>query len=78
MKNSDMPESPVFDNKGIPGMARITDFILAPVQGLTKREHFAGLAMQGFASDPELTITQEQVASLSVAWADALLAELDK
>ena len=54
-------------------------------EGLSKREHFAGLAMQGFASGPEYGRHghrghhgAEDVAGLAVAWADALLAELEK
>ena len=55
-------------------------------QGLTKREHFAALAMQGYLSNPysngftqPLSETpQDDIASLSVAMADALLKELEK
>lgn len=44
-------------------------------KGLTKREYFAGLAMQGLvASD----LTFEAIAQDSVKMADAILAELDK
>lgn len=50
--------------------------------GLTKREHFAGLAMQGLLSGPDEGLAQAhiipQVARLSVQYADALLAELAK
>ena len=43
--------------------------------GLTKREYFAGLAMQGMAASD---LTYEDIAHDSVKMADALLAELDK
>ena len=46
--------------------------------GLTKREHFAGLAMQGMLSDESVAGTAQDVASCAVRQADALLAELDK
>jgi hypothetical protein len=46
--------------------------------GLTKREHFAGLAMQGLMSNSNARITCLQCAEISVSHADALLAELDK
>lgn len=50
-----------------------------PMFGLTKREHFAGLAMQGIlASEPNDTVTNEMLAGFSVQLADALLAELGK
>ena len=50
-------------------------------QGLTKREYFAGLAMQGHlanSSDDMIAYTPEQVAKFSVDYTDALLKELDK
>ena len=44
--------------------------------GLTKREYFAGLAMQGFG---EMAVyTNDWVAAMAVSRADALLAELEK
>jgi hypothetical protein len=44
-------------------------------KGLTKREYFAGLAMQGLAASDS---TYENIAHDSVKMADALLKELDK
>lgn len=44
-------------------------------KGLTKREYFAGLAMQGFLARPFDSIIH--VAEASVKFADALLKELD-
>lgn len=44
-------------------------------KGLTKREYFAGLAMQRMASS---NLTYEDIAHDSVKMADALLAELYK
>ena len=46
--------------------------------GLTKREYFAGLAMNGYLSCIEVDATMEEVARYSVKMADALLKELDK
>ena len=47
--------------------------------GLTKREHFAGLAMQGMiAGSQGLKISTEEFAFQSVKLADALIAELEK
>lgn len=47
---------------------------------MTKREAFALAAMQGFAAAPPSwdTAGPEKTASLSVDYADALLAELEK
>ena len=45
-------------------------------KGLTKREYFAGLAMQGMLTDH--TNSYEPIPYDAVRMADALLAELDK
>jgi hypothetical protein len=52
-------------------------------QGLTKREYFAGLAMQGFISTEKLlngnrNVTQVQYAEAAVIMADALINALNK
>jgi len=47
--------------------------------GLTKREWFAGMAMQGFAADPksnDWSVGSNMDAA--VIWADALIAALNK
>lgn len=46
--------------------------------GLTKREYFAAMAMQGMLPHPELLIVDEGVAKDAVMMADALIAELNK
>lgn len=47
--------------------------------GLTKREYFAGLALQGMMANQHLTSTEnDTIARWSVEIADALLAELEK
>jgi hypothetical protein len=46
--------------------------------GLTKRELFAAMALQGMLSDSNLTDTFENFARNSVKSADALIAELQK
>lgn len=48
-------------------------------KGLTKREYFAGLAMQGMLSDPNASNFKPPfIAELAVDFSDALLKELDK
>ena len=89
MKNSDMPAMPA----GITGKRRInqndpgSDFetmsYSEPIhRGLTKREHFAAMAMQGILSNPRWEGKDDylayQVASSAVRYADALLAELER
>ena len=65
MNNADKPAmpSPHFEN----------DYL----QGLTKREHFAGLAMQGLMSDEDEYLQWSDLAKDSVAVADALLKALE-
>jgi hypothetical protein len=47
-------------------------------EGLTKREYFAGLAMQGMLSNPTTYGDREIMMIEAVKNADALLLELDK
>lgn len=47
-----------------------------PQDGLTKRECFAGLAMQGLSADNHLDI--ENAVRIAVELADALIEELNK
>lgn len=44
--------------------------------GLTKREYFAGLAMQALITNVNLSL--DAVAKLSIEMSDKILAELDK
>ncbi len=46
--------------------------------GLTKREYFAGLAMQGMLADNGSHFEPAFITGLAVKFSDALLAELDK
>lgn len=53
-----------------------------PNYGLTIRQHFAAMAMQGMVSNPEIqkltSLNLEGVAIESVAYANALIKELNK
>jgi hypothetical protein len=84
MNNADMPAIPtglihedVFNSD-----SEFCGTVEARYVGLTKREHFAGLAMQGLchAIDSQGTWAHdaETVAETAVRYADALLDELDK
>ena len=74
MNNSDMPAMPCefnFDTE--------TGTTHEMFSGLTKREHFAGLAMQGFISAGSNGMPNASaISKWAVKYADALLAELDK
>jgi len=66
MSNSEMPAMPTEEGDSFSS-------------GLTKREHFAGLAMQGLlALSNGQDETYEELAVMSVANAEALLEELEK
>ena len=81
MKNSDMPAMPQPIASHIDEVIDTKEYCHENA-GLTKREHFAGLAMQGLLAggycmdDPQNRLSD--VPSEAVALADALLAELDK
>ena len=46
-------------------------------EGLTKREYFAGLAMQGLMACPDIAASREAIAEESVKQADELLKVLE-
>lgn len=80
MKNADLPAMPNVDldiKNGIPVVVYVD-------KGLTKREYFAGLAMQGLlASNLYDTYDgagewKKDTIESAVEYADALLAELEK
>ena len=69
---SDEPAFPHFDNRGANNVCKQHN-------GLTKLEHFAAMAMQGFlAGDAEGYWEFDAVAQASVKQAKALIEALDK
>lgn len=72
MKNADMPASPV------QGFTADQYFLHA---GLTKRELFAAMAMQGFIASDHANGSEKRLnednAAMAIEAADALLAELE-
>ncbi|RZZ85669.1 hypothetical protein [Pseudoxanthomonas winnipegensis] len=79
MKNGDMPANPV-DGVKVIGLGMKGEHIEIQLGlGLSKRELFAAMAMQGYCSVHEgWDQPTHEVARCSVAIADALLAELEK
>ena len=65
------------NNADMPAMPHDIVFGYDPT-GLTKREHFAGLAMQGLMADEEEYRQWSDLAKDSVAVADALLKALEQ
>jgi hypothetical protein len=47
-------------------------------KGLTKREYFAALAMQGLMADPQFEETQSVIARAAVTMADKLIEALNR
>ena len=92
MDNKDLPAMPIVRESGHPYHANSIAWENSPLtSGLTKREHFAGLAMQGLLANPGAVLqasgqsgfawcncNDEQMAQLAIDCADALLAQLDK
>jgi hypothetical protein len=77
MNNSDMPAMPCSVSEKVEGsMGLITNYITC--HGLTKREYFAAMAMQGAISNPNFNGDITLAARDAVAAADALLKELEK
>ena len=88
MRNGDMPANPcsvmdhdlaqaLKDGREQNGLSVQEIRRLSACGGLTKREHFAAMAMQGFCALDGAS-TPEQTAYVAVRYADALLAELEK
>lgn len=46
--------------------------------GLTKREYFAAMALQGMLSNPDIRGSNESLAKTSISVADVLIKELEK
>ncbi len=72
INNGDMPTSPIFDSNG----RSIEHYDSYYATGLTKREHFAALAMQGILANG--SSHTEVAARKAVIAADNLLKELEK
>lgn len=83
IKNGDLPASPtVYADLAANGQREL----YCDQAGLSKREQFAAMAMQGFCSNMEWTygacpggiVPANWIARQSLAAADALLAELER
>ena len=78
MKNSDMPIAPLVNDNGHPLHASHIAWDNKPLAlGLTKREHFAGLAMQGFIAAGVMGMpSASEIAELSIKYAEEVLRQL--
>jgi hypothetical protein len=56
----------------------VTDPSSPVTHGLTKREYFAAMAMQGLLTESQVLDNHDKFAKFAVQAADALIAELNK
>ena len=80
MNNADMPAMPVVNSDGLAVYPLSGAVDHGSCSGLTKREHYAGLALMGLISawgQHNVTDAKEIVED-AVSFADALLAELGR
>lgn len=77
MRQSNEPINPIIDYEIIPGA--VQGKYAYKSEGLTKREYFAGIAMEALISrrNPGLKDNIEQIAILAVDFADALIKQLN-
>ena len=77
IKNGDMPAMPMFSSEAKPCQVRDSSTqSTIDVSGLTKREQFAAMAMQGLKTGDYHTFSD--IVSDAVMIADALLAKLEE
>ncbi|MFA5897827.1 MAG: hypothetical protein WC829_01810 [Hyphomicrobium sp.] len=73
------PAFPMVDKYGRPAINLASAVERDPFgAGLTKREYFAAMAMQGLLSNPNVSVSYEEYSKQSVFHADATIAELAK
>jgi hypothetical protein len=75
MDNKDMPAMPLsleLSNRYEQG------YYDQAALGLTKREHFAGLAMQAIIAAGNIGMPSGPLSAMAVKYAESILAELDK
>ena len=76
MNNADNPAMPIVINEY--NYETLKPVPLGTLSGLTKREYFAAMAIQGLCTHSGDYHTPENLASDAVMYADALLKELEK
>ena len=82
MKNGDKPINPIVQEENIGQGGKI---LMCTEYGLTKREHYAGLAMQGLlansyggmTSGGSRTFSPNEISKLAVIHAEELLKQLE-
>jgi hypothetical protein len=65
------------ENKNQPAFAYYSEDEKRDMPGLTKREYFAGLAMQGLLAN-SFDYTAQDIVEKAVQYADKILVELEK
>lgn len=69
-----------YSGPAFPTVMHAQEYQTYTVEGITKREWFAGMAMQGLCATEQgyVNLDQSDVAGLAVLQADAMIAELAK
>lgn len=67
MTNSEQPAFPLTEFSSANGLL-----------GITKREYFAAMAMNGYMASSEYMSTSEEIARIAIRTADELLRQLEK
>ena len=79
MKNGDKPVTPLMDRFGHPTMVNNVEYLDNKMTGLTKREYFAAMAMQGgIMAAVKQGQDADKIVIYALKCADALLKELEK
>jgi hypothetical protein len=71
MENKDQSAFPMKEGKQANGQPRYAQY------GLTKREYFAAMAMQGILANPECNASIEGYVKDAIKYADELLTQLN-
>lgn len=72
------PAFPIFDNYGCPNFNKVTETY---TEGLTKREYFAAMALNGLTSNLTDWVSEEffsKYAEQAFSFADAMIEESEK
>ena len=78
MKNADKPINPYMYN-GVVQREKTVDWDNDILYGLTKREHFAAMAMQGLCANPKYAGSlNATMVSCAISLADELLNQLEE
>lgn len=77
MENGKQPINPIFGDSGLATNLRNLNTKGESI-GLTKREYFVAMILQGVASNPDVKLGASERVRISIEMADELLKQLEK